>query len=186
MSRSWRAVVLALGLWTVAGAAAAYPNYLSYFNEAIGGSSQGYRYFGDCNVDLGQGYKALAAYLRERQINAIYLSAFGAVDPHDYGIRYIPIASSNYYDLPGDPLDFSRQKPVLFVISQTNRTGMYFHDHALFAWLQSRQPVRILMNSLWVYDLTGDADAHHQFAHILRGVGRRDLADQEMALAHGG
>lgn len=40
-------VLVGVAIWT-------YPNYLSYFNPAVGGPSNGYRLLTDSNVDWGQ------------------------------------------------------------------------------------------------------------------------------------
>ncbi len=50
---------LLLIAWLVAETAFAYPNYLAYFNETVGGPKNGYKYVTDSNVDWGQDLKRL-------------------------------------------------------------------------------------------------------------------------------
>ena len=38
------------------------PHFLAYFNEIVGGSTQGYRFLGDSNIDWGQDLGQLAEY----------------------------------------------------------------------------------------------------------------------------
>ena len=51
------------------------------------------------------------------------------------------------------------QDPLYLAISITNRVGLYYQPHDVFAWLNERKPVRILMDSIWLYDVTNDAEA---------------------------
>lgn len=49
--------------WIVAIPVIAYPNYLSYFNETIGGSKNGHHYVVDSNYDWGQNLKRLKMWI---------------------------------------------------------------------------------------------------------------------------
>lgn len=61
-TRSGRALVIALALWYVGANASIFPNYLSYFNELIGGPSNGYLWLVDSNLDWGQERGEVMAY----------------------------------------------------------------------------------------------------------------------------
>ncbi len=169
-----------LAAWYVGSALYSFPHYLAYFNEAVGGSSQGYRYLLDCNLDWGQGLKALSRYLREQGVDHIYLSYFGGGEPRDYGIRYIAVAPKGGSDPKGD-LDrrIQNQKRILFAISATNREGLHYKNHDLFAWLRIRQPMALVGHSIWVYDITNDAQAHDQFARMFKIAGLAEWAQFE-------
>lgn len=52
-------------VWIVAIPVFAYPNYLSYFNEVVGGHHQGYKYVTDSNYDWGQDLKRLQTWVKE-------------------------------------------------------------------------------------------------------------------------
>ncbi len=177
-----RRIVAILGLWYVVGTTLVYPNYLAYANELVGGPSHGHKYFLDCNLDWGQGYGALARYLKDTGVNRIYLCPFGSVDPHAYGIQYVPLSPVTSFDLVADRIDFSREKVQILAISATNREGLYYNDPNAFGWLKSRRPLALLADSIWVYDVTGDSDAHRHFAQALREEGLNSLADTELAL----
>lgn len=69
-SGSWRrrwqsALMAALLLGHVVSAMRAYPHYIAYFNELVGGPARGYRYLVDSNLDWGQDRSRAAAYARE-------------------------------------------------------------------------------------------------------------------------
>ncbi len=64
-----RQVVLCILLiWYVVSAVFVAPDYLSYFNELIGGSKYGYRYLIDSNIDWGQGAKAVKEYMEKSEV----------------------------------------------------------------------------------------------------------------------
>ena len=44
-------------------------------------------------------------------------------------------------------------------VSANNLLGIYLKDRTAFAWLRDRRPTAVLGGSIYVFDLTGDADA---------------------------
>ncbi len=76
---------------TALSAIAAAPRFISYFNIAAEGSRNGWRLLSDSNVDWGQDLGDLAAVMKERGIEEVFLSRFGLADPALYGIRYRPL-----------------------------------------------------------------------------------------------
>jgi hypothetical protein len=90
-TRRTRAIVLVLGLWQMGGTLLAYPDYLSYFNEAAGGSARGYRSLDDSNVDWCQDVKRLKGLLDEKHVGFVktcfHLKGF----PPYYGIDGEPM-----------------------------------------------------------------------------------------------
>jgi hypothetical protein len=61
---------------------------LSYFNELIGGSKNGYRYLRDSNLDWGQDLPALSSYMANNEVREVVLEYFGESDPASYGVNY--------------------------------------------------------------------------------------------------
>ena len=141
------------------GTIAVFPRYLSYFNELITPSYNGYRYLVDSNLDWGQGLKALGEYLRKHGSPPIYLSYFGCGDPASYGIAFQPVLMTTCSDLKGPETSQARQDPFLFAISATNRVGLYYEPHDVFSWLERLKPVKVFMDSIWLYDVTHDPEA---------------------------
>jgi len=170
--RRWGpACCLGVGAWYIAGAFYSFPNFISYFNELTGGPSNGYHYAVDCNLDWGQGLKALARYLHEKNVRTIYFSYFGSADPHAYGIRYVPVASVSIIPLAGDSPDaLAKETRILFAISATNRVGLYYKNHHLFDWLDQRQQLDTVANAILIYDITGDRDALDHIAWVRRAL----------------
>ncbi|MBM4297899.1 MAG: tetratricopeptide repeat protein [Deltaproteobacteria bacterium] len=78
--------MLGLGLWYAASSLAAYPNYLSYFNELAGGAKNGHRVLLDSNLDWGQGLKQLKRWMDDHRVGKIQTLYFGVGYPKYYGI----------------------------------------------------------------------------------------------------
>lgn len=77
LSMARLSILVVLGVWLVIGWSVAYPSYLSYFNESIGGSANGYRYAADSNADWGQDLKRLRVWMEEHDVEVIHLDYFG-------------------------------------------------------------------------------------------------------------
>jgi hypothetical protein len=153
----WIGLVM-IGLLTVT-TVRSYPYYLAYFNEAVGGSAQGYRYFTDSNIDWGQGLKELAMSLEPSDLEkGIYLSYFGVADPHHYGISYFDVGS----DTIADHHDDSSRKdlsPTKFAISVTNLQATYYGNSTVFDWLRGFTPTKKIADSIFVYDFSEHPEA---------------------------
>jgi hypothetical protein len=67
-----------------------WPNYLTYFNQSIGGQKYAYRHLVDSSLDWGQDLPALGKWLTDQGLdkspNKVYLSYFGMGSPKYYGI----------------------------------------------------------------------------------------------------
>ncbi len=143
-----------LAAWLLAETLTASPHFIAYFNELIGGSSQGYKYLADSNLDWGQELAALGAACKARGIGAIYLSYFGTADPAAYGIRYQPVFSFVPVRRVVSPIRMDQERPLWLAVSATNLQGVYSGGNQAFQWLQGRQPVLVLGHTLFVYDIT--------------------------------
>jgi hypothetical protein len=87
-ARAGAALLLILLAWQAQTALRAFPNYISYFNEAAGGAKAGLYYLDDSNVDWGQGMKQAAQYVRDRNLQSVELLPFSPFDsPRFYGIN---------------------------------------------------------------------------------------------------
>jgi hypothetical protein len=130
-----------------------YPSFLAYFNEAVGGPSQGYEYVTDSNLDWGQDLKRLKIWLDENNIDKVYLDYFGGSDTNYYlGSKYISWwGDRNPKDLPkGSYLAISatmlQQGRGLQAKRFDQKTGYYL-------WLNSYAPVTVIGNSIFVYKI---------------------------------
>jgi len=86
-SRRWAIVALCVLLaFHIVSSLRAYPNYLSYANEAWGGPSETYKYLANSDVDWGQAQKMAAAYIaKTHPTNCFFLRTYNNKNS-DYGI----------------------------------------------------------------------------------------------------
>lgn len=146
----------AMAAWYAIGTVRVFPSYLAYFNETVT-PERGYRVLVDSNLDWGQDLKRLKRYLDKEGIRRVYLSYFGTADPCYYGIRFLYLPRTPYecaQEDTADPADF-------IAVSATNLQGVYLPYRSSFQWLKSYQPVAQIGYSIFVYDIRGDATAHH-------------------------
>ena len=163
-----RGLLAALALWTAVSVTRVQPFALAYFNEAAGGPAAGWRWLADSNLDWGQDLPALAKELEARGNPPVYLAYFGVADPGYYGIRYVQALPNWNVPRPGDDVDPAAESGrVLLAVSATNRVGVYLSDHSLFSWLDSRTPAAVPGHSIFLYDLTTDAQGRGKLAELL-------------------
>jgi len=84
----WRLSLMTIGaFYYLATLVAFYPNYLTYSNELAGGSTNGYKYLADSNLDWGQGLVELKRYTDAHGIKKLPIIYFGEADPNHYGFQ---------------------------------------------------------------------------------------------------
>ena len=177
------ALAAALVLGPALSCLGASPEFLAYFNEAAGGSSRGWRLLVDSNLDWGQDLKGLAVFLKDRP-GAVLLSYFGTARPEAYGIEAQDVLS-----VPSLRVQRVNAAPAgreYLVVSATNLQGVYYRDHAAFAWLRDRTPDFRVGASLFVYDVTDDAVSHRELARLYREAGDAARAEREARRAQKG
>ena len=127
-----------------------YPDYLSYFNETVGGPQNGWYYLSDSNIDWGQDLPVLAEFVEENEIDRIRLAYFGAGSPAFYGIPFENIEVPNVFGtLDSDPLQLS---PGWYAISVTWLQGTFGAERSeFFSAFRDRSPVVQLGYSIHVY-----------------------------------
>ena len=115
--------VLAVAL--AAETLAAMPDYIPFFNVAVGGSRGGLSLLTDSNIDWGQDAKLLARWQQRHPDAHLYVCYFGRADLKYYGIKYV--------NLPGGEEDrgaLDKFPPLsehdTWAISATNLQGTYF------------------------------------------------------------
>jgi 4-amino-4-deoxy-L-arabinose transferase-like glycosyltransferase len=146
----------ALALVGVATVARLHPDYLTYFNRLAGGPAGGHRYLVDSNLDWGQSFKSLKAYLDEQSIEQVWLSRYTYADPGLYGVRYQPIAPA-----PGAPPVLPSRfapAPGVYVIGATTLQGVMVADPDTYDWFRHREPIGRPGTALFVYRVDPRSD----------------------------
>jgi hypothetical protein len=127
-----------------------YPRTLTYFNIFVGGSSNGYKYLVDSNLDWGQHLKLLKGWMDENGVSHINLAYFGTADPMYYGIECTHLPGAPSFALPS----IARPKlPGYVAISATVLSGVYLTPQwrLFYRGFQDMTPVAHVGNSILVY-----------------------------------
>jgi hypothetical protein len=134
-------------IWIVLIPITTYPYYVSYFNEFIGGSKNGYKYVTDSNVDWGQDLKRLRSFLDQNpQIEKINVDYFGGGNLDYYlGDKYVswwdskrPV-EAGWYAISADALQTS-------IDDKANKTA-----DTNYAWTNNFTPLTMNGNSNLIY-----------------------------------
>jgi 4-amino-4-deoxy-L-arabinose transferase-like glycosyltransferase len=158
-SRAWAYGVAALLILHVASSLHAAPNYISYANEAWGGSTHTYRYLSDSNTDWAQQLVATSDYLRAHKVRQCYIAYFAApfILPSDYGIpcKRLPTFDSMSVDdrLNVPPvLDSAQDGPIL--ISAGDLNGFEFGSSVLnpYEVFRSAHSTAFIQNGIFVFE----------------------------------
>jgi hypothetical protein len=136
-------------LWYVVGTAAIYPDYLTFFNELVGGPKNGYKYLVDSNLDWGQSLIELRSYIAQHHLGRVTLSATGFVNPVVYGIAYDPLPPMQN---PQPVVHFDPKPGRYYIGAQNLQIGSPI-DHDVFGWFRERTPSEWIGNAILVYDV---------------------------------
>ena len=119
----------------------AFPAYMAYFSEFVGGSKNGPQYLTDSSIDWGQDLKRLQTYLIDHNVSHVCLSYFGQADLTYYRAEYQNPPTVND---PHEPTDVN----CVVAMSVTN----LFSQDGLYAWLRDYEPDERIGGSIYVYD----------------------------------
>jgi len=134
-----RCTTLGLIGWQAVVVLAAYPFYIQFFSEAVGGARNGYKYLIDSNYDWGQDARRLRNFLQDNGIDHIYLDYFG----NQFSIEYLKIPNTR---VNAETARQIRQGTLVVSASQLMRPE--------WNWLrESRQPLARVAYTLFVYQL---------------------------------
>jgi hypothetical protein len=124
------ACILLLGA-AVFRAGFAWPHYLPFFNAVAGGSSQGYRWLGDSNVDWGQDLAAACQYINAHPEKNAKLMYWGTGWPQNHGLDSffadamdVNLTNAGYPDPPAEIT------PGQYLVSATAYQGIYMNPAA--------------------------------------------------------
>jgi len=140
--------------WYVVENIKVYPLYLTYFNQAAGGPSGGYRYVTDSNLDWGQDLIRFSDWVKKNNIPKIELDYFGWADQSYYlGSHFEWLWREKYSGAE----DFkARNKSdgwlaISITYLQETQGPVERPQYPNYLWLKSYQPVTIIGHSIFVY-----------------------------------
>jgi len=143
-------IVFICVLWIFLSALVSFPYYLSYYNELVGGTKNGYKYITDSNYDWGQDLKRLNFFAEKNNIQEIYLDYFGGGSPRYYfGEKFKPwnaekglLPQNSYFAVSATFQQESIAKPVRGFVKNEEKT--YF-------WLKNKEPIARAGTSIFIY-----------------------------------
>jgi hypothetical protein len=144
----------ALLAWLALASLWVFPNGISYFNEWIGGSSNGWRYLADSNVDWGQNLPELGEWARRNPGHRTALYVFGLDEPS----HYLPHGTFAKPPVPispdaGLPRRFE-PGPGVYAVSANMLDGIIFargwEDY--LAAFRDRRPIARAGYSIFLYE----------------------------------
>ena len=148
---SARSIIASLGVWLCVLTASSFPNYLAYFNEAVGGSAKGSAILVDSNLDWGQDLKGLKTWMTENRVEKIQLAYFGTADPAYYKIDSVYLPGSAF--MQQTDVD-SATTPRYIAISETFLAGLYLDRADRYAQFRGRKSVANIGYSIRVYEIS--------------------------------
>ena len=157
-SRIATAIISILLLLYIAYAFFAWPNYLSYFNKIAGGSSGGYRYVVDSNLDWGQDGKRFGKWIIAQNIPCISTDYFGWADLSAYAGNRIVWTSSSQWE---DRADFIKRNQcdgwlavsATFFQNSIGQKEREINSEQNWRWLLNEKPITTIGNSIFVWQI---------------------------------
>lgn len=177
---SFRIRVGGIGLlmaWMIIETIRIFPFQLSYFNQIAGGPIGGMNYLGDSNLDWGQDLGTLKKIMDKHDIEEVILAYVGNTDPAFFKIKYQYLPLMFFGSVQNNRVVDSRKE--IIAVSTNNLQG-FLNSKFSYNWLLSRKPIAMAGYSIYLYDITGDAQAHRHLANIYFSTGLNGLALKEM------
>ncbi len=151
-------VVGILLFWQIVSIINIYPYYLTYFNELVGGPTNGYRYVTDSNLDWGQDFKRLTNWVNKNNVQEIYVDYFGGTTGEYYldGKLKPWWGSRDPKELP--PNSYLAVSATLLQQGRGAPAPGYTSPTDYYDWLNFFKPVTVIGNSIFVYYIPSTDD----------------------------
>ena len=150
-SRIGRRTLVLLAAWYILGNLWIYPDYLAYFNEAVGGPRQGHRYLDDSNLDWGQDFARLAAIQDAYPNEPLIIASEWYIQPGVFGLRARRMREEEIATPPSGIVAVSKHYAV--------RHRIFPRSPSYFNWLEQYEPVAEVGHSIWIFRF-GPSSSH--------------------------
>jgi hypothetical protein len=148
--RVTKSCIALMAAWSAVTAARTTPYELSFFNELVGGPSNGWRYLADSNTDWLQGWRKLYEAQQVDNHRFLYAGYEGYTDLASYGVEYDPLTPTRGSGPPSRlPIVFP--SPGRYVISSGVLSGAGLADADLYSWFRFHNPVTAVADTLFYY-----------------------------------
>ncbi len=116
------------------------PNYLAFFNLAVGGAKNGPNLLIDSNLDWGQGLLQLNDFLEKNELSGVKVDYFGW-PPAVLVLKEQEIG------------EFCSPKAGRYAISVSNLVGLSSEKHKCYSWLRKFTPKKRIGYSIYYYEI---------------------------------
>ena len=146
-------VLIVLIGWYLIASIMAYPHYLAYFNESVGGAKNGHNYVLDSNLDWGQDLKRLTQWVNDNNIDNIHVHYFGGADPKYYlGEKYWPWwGDRNPADIKAG--QWLAVSATLLQEGRGKATAGFDKITDYYLWLDKHNLITTIGHSIFVYQM---------------------------------
>ena len=129
----------------------AWPDYLPFFNAAVGDARAERDRLADANLDWGQDVPALVQWQRAHPDAVLYADLFTSVEPAFYGLRYHKLWERTAAGRPELHLPTGR---AVLAVSATHLQGLYVDpdQRPLLGRLARTEPRAVLHGTIYLYD----------------------------------
>ncbi len=146
-------IIIGLLLWQAFSVSKVYPDFIAYYNEMAGGPDKGHLYAVDSNLDWGQNIGKLEQWVKQKEIDTIYIDYFGGGDLQYYfGDDFVRWRCTN------NPEQI--EKPAYLAVSATQLQGGratavrgFKEPTTCYNWLYQQQLVERIGYSIFVYHI---------------------------------
>ncbi len=182
-SKAEKGICWSLLAWLAVGTALTHPHHMASFNGFAGGSTNGYKWLDGSNQDWGQDLPALENLIAAQSLRpTICMGYWGSNEPEAWGIFYqdifSPAITNSFRKDAVNPVETPSEWLVLSAELTHNPS-----TKNVYAWLKERTPIAFPGSTLFVYDITNDAEAALRLADIYGAMGRKSLYDRQVARA---
>jgi len=154
-NRRWLYAAIALLVFQAVSVSRAYPAYVAYANEAVGGPKKVHEYMTDSSADWAQQLKSVRRYLDGRGVTSCWFLYFGegVIDYRYYGISCKPLPTADSLWI-GEPADAPAAVDGPVLISAGVLSGFEFGPGRLNPYEQFRtmHPVAAIDSGVFVYE----------------------------------
>jgi len=160
ISRLFILSIILLSSWYVAESISAFPNYTTYFNQIIGGPSNGYKYLQGTDLDAGQDLPLLAKYVRNNKITNLKLAYYGTPDPFyylDFTCLACPVCHPDI--ISKCPEKCEPTEGMVAVSASLLQNIPQEKNRNCFDWLKSYEPIEKVGYTIFVYNISDIASS---------------------------
>jgi len=138
-----------LFIWYAASSICVFPYYISYYNEIAGGTENGSEYAVDSNYDWGQDFYYLFDFIKENNIEKIYLDYFGGESPvYWLADKYVKLNPKEIKEPPKGWIAVSINQ---FKGGTAEPVPGFDQETGYYDWLKKYTPVARMGYSILVY-----------------------------------